>query len=129
MTASAADARRAAHLRDVLHRLSHEYHVLDSPSVEDAEYDRLFRELQALEDRHPDLRVADSPTTRVGAAPSGAFAPYRHTVPMLSLGNAFGADELRAWHQRVCRLLGNEDVAYVAELKIDGLAISLRYEN
>jgi DNA ligase (NAD+) len=128
MSASTADAKRAAALRDLLHRYSHEYHVLDAPSVDDAEYDRLLRELQTIEERDPQLRTPDSPTTRVGATPSSAFAPYRHSVPMLSLGNAFGADELRVWHQRVCRLLADEPVAYVAELKIDGLAISLRYE-
>ena len=129
MTVSSADAKRATRLRDLLHRYSHEYYVLDAPSVDDAEYDRLLRELQQLEEQHPELRTPDSPTTRVGAAPSAAFVPYRHRVQMLSLGNAFGADELRAWHQRVCRLLDDEDVAYTAELKIDGLAISLRYEN
>ena len=129
MTASAADGKRATQLRDQLHRYSYEYHVLDAPSVDDAEYDRLLRELQQLEERHPELKTPDSPTTRVGSAPSAAFTPYRHSVPMLSLGNAFGADELRAWHQRVRRLLGDEPVAYVAELKIDGLAISLRYED
>lgn len=128
MAAPSADAKRAAQLRDLLHRYSHEYYILDAPSVDDAEYDRLLRELQALETKHPALRTPDSPTTRVGIAPSTAFAPYRHNVPMLSLGNAFGADELRPWHERVCRLLKGEDVAYVAELKIDGLAIALRYE-
>jgi DNA ligase (NAD+) len=129
MAAPAAQAKRAATLRDLLHRYSHEYYILDAPSVDDAEYDRLLRELQALETEHPDLRTPDSPTTRVGTAPSSAFAPYKHNVPMLSLGNAFGADELRPWHERVCKLLKGEDVAYVAELKIDGLAISLRYES
>ena len=128
MAVPSADAKRAAQLRDLLHRYSHEYYILDAPSVDDAEYDRLLRELQALETKHPALRTPDSPTTRVGIAPSTAFAPYRHNVPMLSLGNAFGADELRPWHERVCRLLKGEDVAYVAELKIDGLAIALRYE-
>src|ERR1700686_1845692 len=118
MTATSADAKRAAALHDLLHRYSHEYYVLDAPSVDDAEYDRLLRELQAIEERDPELRTPDSPTTRVGATPSSAFAPYRHSVPMLSLGNAFGADELRAWHQRVSKLLADEPVAYVAELKI-----------
>jgi len=94
--AKRADAKRASVLREQLHRFSHEYYVLDAPSVDDAEYDRLFRELQAIEQRHPELRTPDSPTTRVGTAPSSAFAPYRHRIPMLSLGNAFGADELQA---------------------------------
>jgi DNA ligase (NAD+) len=128
MSALSSAAKRASELRELLQRHSYEYHVLDSPTVEDAEYDRLLRELQQIEERYPELQTPDSPTQRVGAVPSAAFAPYPHTVPMLSLGNAFGADELRAWHQRVLRYLGNEPVAFVAELKIDGLAISLRYE-
>ncbi len=129
MTASKADAARARELRESLNRYSYEYHVLDAPTVPDDEYDRLLRELHALEERSPELRTPDSPTTRVGIAPSTAFAPYRHAVPMLSLGNAFGVEELRAWQQRVARNLGDEPAAYVAELKIDGLAISLRYED
>ena len=100
--------------------------------MEDAEYDRLLRELQQLEVSHPELQTPDSPTQRVGAAPSSAFAPVRHDVPMLSLGNAFGHDELREFDARVRRGLGladaDEPVGYVCELKIDGLAISLRYE-
>src|SRR5215472_16063555 len=88
-----------------------------------------LRELQNLEERYPELRTPDSPTARVGALASTAFTPYRHTVPMLSLGNAFGADELRTWQQRIARLADGEPLAYVAELKIDGLAISLRFEN
>jgi DNA ligase (NAD+) len=127
MSAPPAAVKRAAHLRDLLHRYSHEYYILDAPSVDDAEYDRLLRELAGLEARHPDLRTPDSPTQRVGIASSSAFAPYPHAVPMLSLANAFGADELRAWHQRVKKLSGDGPVAFVAELKIDGLAISLRY--
>jgi len=129
MAVQSADAKRAAKLRDLLHHYSHEYYILDAPSVDDAEYDRLLRELQALETKHPELRTPDSPTTRVGTAPSSAFTPYKHNVPMLSLGNAFGADELRTWNDRVLKLLKGERVAYVAELKIDGLAISLRYED
>lgn len=129
MSAPESAKKRAAELRELLHRYSREYYALDAPSVEDAEYDRLFRELQKLEEQYPELRTPDSPTLRVGIAPSSAFAPYRHTVPMLSLGNAFGAEELRAWHDRVRRLIGDKPLAFVAELKIDGLAISLRYEN
>ena len=122
-------AKRAAALRRSLDRYNYEYYVLDEPSISDAEWDMLFRELLALEERHPDLRSPDSPTQRVGATPSAAFAKYRHTVPMLSLGNAFGEEELLAWHQRVAKLLDREPDAYVAELKIDGLAIALRYED
>src|SRR5579872_4548085 len=123
-----AAAQRAAELRALLNRFSYEYYVLDRPSVSDAEFDTLLRELASLEEAFPDLRTADSPTQRVGVAPSDAFAPYRHALPMLSLGNAFGADELRAWDQRVRKLL-DEPFDYVAELKIDGLAIALRYDD
>ncbi|MBC5805052.1 MAG: DNA ligase (NAD(+)) LigA [Candidatus Eremiobacter antarcticus] len=119
---------RAAALRALLERYNHEYYVLDTPSVSDAEYDALFRELVQIEERFPKLLSPDSPTQRVGATPSPAFKPYVHAVPMLSLGNAFGEEELRAWQQRTAKLLG-EECAYVAELKIDGLAISLRYED
>ena len=122
-------AARAAELRALLHRYNEEYYVSDAPTVSDAVFDSLFRELAELETRYPDLRTPDSPTQRVGAAPSVAFAPYRHATPMLSLSNAFGLDELRAWHDRVVRLLGREPGGYTAELKIDGLAISLRYED
>ena len=122
-------AARATELRELLHRYNYEYHVLDSPSVSDADFDARLRELQSLEAAFPDLRTPDSPTQRVGGAPSGAFAPYPHSVPMLSLGNAFGREEFGAWHQRVRKLLGREPSGYVAELKIDGLAISLRYRN
>jgi len=122
-------AIRARELQNLLNRYSHEYYVEDKPSVSDAVYDRLFRELQSLEERFPDLRSDDSPTQRVGAAPLQSFSAYRHVGPMLSLSNAFDADELRAWHARVARLLGGEPLSFVAELKIDGLAISLKYEN
>ncbi len=124
-------ATRAAELRAALDEANHRYHVLDAPTIEDAEYDRLLRELVELEAAHPELATLDSPTQRVGAPPSAAFAEVRHAVPMLSLGNAFGHDELREFDARVRRGLGlTEDdpgVAYVCELKIDGLAVSLRY--
>jgi DNA ligase (NAD+) len=125
----AAAKKHAAVLREKLERWSREYYVLDEPSVPDAEYDAALRELLALETQHPELQSADSPTQRVGGAPSSAFAPYPHRMPMLSLGNAFGADELRAWYARVRRLIGDEPIAFVAELKIDGLAISVRYRD
>lgn len=128
-SARTADAvKRAEELRELLDRYNYEYHVLDLPTVSDAEYDARFRELLDLEEQHSELRRSDSPTQRVGAAPSGAFAPYQHVVPMLSLGNAFGQDELRQWHARVAKLLNGAKAEYVAELKIDGLAIALRYE-
>ncbi|MBV8223310.1 MAG: NAD-dependent DNA ligase LigA, partial [Candidatus Eremiobacteraeota bacterium] len=121
--------KRAAALRELLDRYNEEYHVRDAPTVSDAEYDALIRELRALENAHPDLRTPDSPTQRVGAKPSEGFLPHEHSVPMLSLGNAFGADELRAWHTRLTRQLDGEPNAYTAELKIDGLAVSLRYRD
>jgi DNA ligase (NAD+) len=127
-THPSAAARRAAELRELLERYNYEYYILDAPTVSDAQWDALFRELQTLEEQHPKLRTPDSPTQRIGTTPSSAFAEYRHLVPMLSLGNAFGADELGQWNERVTKLLGGPPAAYVAELKIDGLAISLRYE-
>jgi DNA ligase (NAD+) len=125
-------AARAADLRATLNEANHRYHVLDAPTISDKEYDLLFRELNELEAAHPELVTEDSPTQRVGAPVEGGFASVRHDVPMLSLGNAFGHDDLREFDTRVRRGLARtaEDgpVAYVCELKIDGLAISLRYE-
>jgi DNA ligase (NAD+) len=121
-------AERAAALRARLDDANYRYHVLDDPQISDADYDALLRELIELEATHPELRTADSPTVRVGAAPTGAFAPYPHVKPMLSLGNAFDGDELRAFDERVRKLSGRSDVGYTCELKIDGLAISLRYD-
>jgi len=119
---------RARELRTALDEASYLYHVLDSPTISDVEYDALLHELVELEEAHPELVVPDSPTQRVGAAPSSEFPPYRHTVPMLSLSNAFDEGDLRAFDARVRKLAGAEP-AYVCELKIDGLAISLRYED
>ena len=124
-------AARAAWLREALERANYEYYVLDTPSLADAEYDRLFRELQALEAAHPTLRTPDSPTQRVGAEPQSQLAKHTHLVPMLSLANAFNEEELSAWEERVLRLVG-EDVhraGYVTELKIDGAAVSLTYRH
>jgi len=117
---------RAAELRELLEEANYRYYVLDDPQITDAEYDALLRELIDLEQRYPELRTPDSPTQRVGAPPSEKFPPYEHHSPMLSLGNAFNADELRAFDERV-RKLAKEKTAYVVELKIDGLATSLRY--
>jgi DNA ligase (NAD+) len=133
MTTKPADpAARVAELRAEIDDANHRYYVLDDPTIEDAVYDRLLRELTELEAAHPELATPDSPTQRVGAPPSTAFASVRHDVPMLSLGNSFNADELRDFDTRVRRGLGLTDadppVPYVCELKIDGLAISLRYE-
>ncbi|MFL6591209.1 MAG: NAD-dependent DNA ligase LigA [Luteimonas sp.] len=121
-------AARIAELRRRLDDANHRYYVLDDPDLPDAEYDRLLRELEALEDAHPKLRDPNSPTARVGASPSGRFAPVRHTVPMLSLGNAFSDDEVRDFVARIERETGDADPAFSVEPKLDGLAISLRYE-
>ncbi len=118
----------ARDLRERIEEANHAYHVLDAPAIDDATYDALLRELTTLESQHPELATPDSPTQRVGGAPVSDFAPYPHDVPMLSLSNAFDADELRAFDARVAKLAGNVS-GYVCELKIDGLAMSLRYEN
>ena len=132
---SEAAARRHAELVPILQRASELYYQQDAPELSDAEYDRLMGEIVALETAFADLVTPDSPTQRVGAVPTGAFGEVVHGRPMLSLGNVFGEDELRAFDQRVRRGLGLQpapepapDLRYVAELKIDGLAVSLRYE-
>ena len=125
-TDAAAEIER---LRRELDEHDHRYYVLDEPSITDAEYDRLRRRLEELEAEHPDLVTPDSPTQRVGAPPSARFAPVRHASPMLSLSNAFSEEELRAFDQRVRRSLDGADVEYVCELKIDGLAVNLTYED
>jgi DNA ligase (NAD+) len=122
-------ATRAAELRRQLDEHNHRYYVLDAPTIPDAEYDRLFRELQQLEAQHPELRRPDSPTQRVGGAPAQEFAPVRHRLPMQSLGNAFSAEEVQDFDRRVREGLGRDEVEYVAEPKLDGLAVSLLYEN
>ncbi len=122
---------RAEELRVLLTRASYEYHVLDRPSMSDAMYDQLFRELEDLEREHPALRSPDSPTLRVGAPPVSALTKFTHAVPMLSLGNAFNDDELMAWEERLVRIAGESirTAGYSAELKIDGAAIALIYEH
>lgn len=120
---------RAAELRAAIEQHNHSYYVLDQPAVSDAEYDRLFRELQSLELAHPELLTPDSPTQRVGAAPLAAFAEIRHATPMLSLNNAFDREEVEAFDRRVREALGTDRVEYAAEPKFDGLAVSLVYEN
>lgn len=121
-------AARAEELRALIDEANYHYYALDDPQITDAEYDELLRELSDIEDRYPELRTPDSPTQRVGAAPSEKFAPYEHHSAMLSLGNAFNEEELRAFDERVHKL-ADEPVSYVVELKIDGLATSLRYRN
>ncbi|HEX5970286.1 MAG TPA: NAD-dependent DNA ligase LigA [Gemmatimonadaceae bacterium] len=129
--APASLERRAHELRVLLHQASYDYYVLDRPTMADVEYDRLFRELQAIEADHPELRTPDSPTMRVGAEPATALAKHTHLVPMISLGNAFTDQELDDWEERIARLVGDDArrAGYVAELKIDGTAISLTYQD
>lgn len=128
---SAAEAKiRIAELRDLLNEHNHRYYVLDDPSVTDAEFDTLFRELQTLEEAYPKLLTEDSPTQRVGSTPLDQFESVTHAVPMLSLGNAFSIDELAEFDKRIInRLDSATGITYVAEPKLDGLAVSLRYEN
>jgi len=121
-------AERAAKLRAALEEHNYRYYVLDAPSIDDAEYDALFRELQALERAHPALATADSPTQRVGGAPAAEFEAVPHRVPMLSLNNAFTAEEAGAFDRRVREALGVDSVAYAVEPKFDGLAVGLVYE-
>ena len=123
-----AEARRAAELRDLIRHHEYRYHVLDDPEVSDAEYDALVRELQALEAARPELVMVDSPTQRVGAPVSGAFAPVTHQERMFSLDNVVDLEELEAWRDRLVRSLGHEPSGYACELKIDGLAVSLTFE-
>ena len=121
-------AARIADLRRQLEDANYRYYVLDEPSIPDAEYDRLLRELEALEAAHPALVTADSPTQRVGNAPAGKFAEVRHAIPMLSLGNAFSDEEVHDFVRRIADRLKRPALRFSAEPKLDGLAISLRYE-
>jgi DNA ligase (NAD+) len=123
-------AEQVARLREQIERANNAYYVLDAPEISDAEYDRLFRELQALEAAHPELQSPDSPTQRVGAVAASAFAKYTHHRPMLSLANAFTDEELAAWEERNARLVSEvRKAGYTTEIKIDGAAVSLTYEN
>src|SRR5438874_8647673 len=121
--------QRVAELREKIEKANYEYHVLDRPTISDQAYDALMRELQSLEEGHPELITPESPTQRVGAPAAARFAPVQHSAPMLSLSNAFDEAELRAFDQRVRKLLDRDAVGYVCELKIDGLAINLTYED
>jgi DNA ligase (NAD+) len=127
-TVPARVAARAQELRVQIDEANHRYYVLDTPEISDAEFDALLRELVEIETAHPELRTSDSPTQRVGAVASERFAPYEHARPMLSLANAVSFDELRAFDERVRKIAGGP-VAYVCELKIDGLAIALDYRD
>jgi DNA ligase (NAD+) len=131
LTVPAEIEQQAKELRDWLNYHSYRYYVLDAPEVSDADWDRRFRDLVNLEEQYPALITSDSPTQRIGSAPTEFLPSYKHRLPMLSLGNAFNEEELRAFDLRVKRMLGmdaSEPVEYVAELKIDGLAVSLTYE-
>ncbi|MEJ2451559.1 MAG: NAD-dependent DNA ligase LigA [Gammaproteobacteria bacterium] len=121
-------AQRAARLREDINHHNYLYYVLDAPEIPDSEYDRLLRELQSLEQAHPELIVPESPTQRVGATPLSEFAEVKHRVPMLSLNNAFDEDEVQGFDRRARERLQVEQISYTAEPKLDGLAISLLYE-
>lgn len=129
MSASHSAAERVRKLREEIELHNYRYYVLDAPTIPDAEFDRLFRELQALEAQHPELLTPDSPTQRVGGAPASQFNEVAHRVPMLSLNNAFEEDDAVNFDRRVREALGKEDIEYAVEPKFDGLAISLVYEN
>jgi DNA ligase (NAD+) len=121
--------RQAQKLRDAIELHNFRYHGLNEPIISDAEFDKLFRELEALEQHYPQLITPDSPTQRIGAVPLTAFSQIIHRIPMLSLGNAFEAAEVEAFDRRVRQTLGVDCVEYVVEPKFDGLAVSLRYDN
>lgn len=121
-------AKQVKELHQLLNKYGYEYYVLDNPSVPDAEYDKLLQQLQELEEKYPEMITPDSPTQRIGGAVLSQFEKVRHQTPMLSLANAFSEADLRDFDRRVRQGIG-DDFSYVCELKIDGLAVSLRYEN
>ena len=121
--------KRIEELREEIRKHDYHYYVLNQPLISDAEYDRLFRELQELEEKYPQFVTPDSPTQRVGAPPAEEFRPVRHAVPMLSLQNCFSEEEFLEWDRRVRRLLGGERPVYICEPKLDGLSVELVYEN
>jgi DNA ligase (NAD+) len=121
-------SKQVERLRKEIRQHDYLYYVLNQPRINDRQYDKLFAELKKLEAANPQFVTADSPTQRVSGRPLEGFATVRHAVPMLSMDNTYNADELRAFDERVKKQLGSQDYDYVIELKIDGLAISLRYE-
>ncbi len=123
------EARRAIELRREINFNNHRYYVLDDPVISDPEYDRLLQELQELESEYPELLTADSPTQRVGGAPAEGFTQVQHSAPMLSLANAFNREDLENWLRRIKALVNGAKFDLVCELKIDGLAVNLTYEN
>src|SRR6266550_1512832 len=116
-------------LRDEIRRHEYRYYVLDDPEISDAEFDRLMNELKKLEAAHPELVTSDSPTQRVGGKPREGFVKIPHSIPMLSLDNAYTEEELRNWERRVHELSGRKDIEYVCELKLDGMSLAVRYED
>jgi DNA ligase (NAD+) len=128
MAARKTPAARVEKLRSLLHHHSYRYYILDRPEISDAEYDRLFKELKDLEAAHPEFASPDSPTQRVGGAVAESFASVQHRVPMLSLDNAYTADEIREFEARLQRALPGENFTYVCEPKVDGLGVALLYE-
>jgi len=123
------EARRAIELRREINFNNHRYYVLDDPVISDPEYDRLLQELQELESEYPELLTEDSPTQRVGGAPAEGFTQVQHSAPMLSLANAFNREDLENWLRRIKALVNGAKFDLVCELKIDGLAVNLTYEN
>ena len=126
---SAEGFQRAAGLREKINHHNYRYYVLDDTEISDGEYDRLMVELRRLEENHPSLVTPESPTQRIGASPADGFDQVQHRLPMLSLGNAFNEDDLQAWYRRIKGLLDDADFDLVCELKIDGLAVSLAYQD
>jgi DNA ligase (NAD+) len=132
VSAANQDQARVTELRRLLSHAAHAYYVLDAPELEDPVYDRLYRELLELEAAHPELITPDSPTQRVGGTPAAAFSSVEHRIPLLSLDNAFSSEELEAWYGRLLKVLDREAgtaLPMVGELKIDGNALALSYEN
>ena len=121
--------QRVAELRRELNYHNYRYYVLDDPVISDYDYDRLLQELRQLEEEHPELVTPDSPTHRIGGEPAEGFVQVEHRHTMLSLGNAFDPESLEAWYKRVKNLLDDADFSMTCELKIDGLAVSLIYED
>src|SRR5712671_454450 len=125
----AAILKKIEALRDKIRRHEYRYYVLDDPEITDTEFDKLINDLKKLEAEHPELITPDSPTQRVGGKPREGFVKVRHSSPMLSLDNTYSEEELRSWERRVHELSGRKDVDYVCELKLDGMSLSLGYDN
>ena len=122
-------ANRAKELRELIEQHNYNYYILDAPSISDGEYDKLFKELEALEVKHPQLIIAESPTQRIGAKPLSEFSTIQHRLPMLSLANAMNTEELLAFDERIKKRLDTENsIEYIAEPKLDGLGVELVYE-